>query len=79
MLSMTSKSSNASRKYNIDTGRMAMKIIYTVLLLAIFCILTGSPAFTQEIEFVGSTLYWSGVRDIRVVGDYAYCTFDTGL
>ena len=32
----------------------------------------------QNIEYLGSAL-WSGVNDIDVVGDYAYCAFMNGL
>jgi hypothetical protein len=37
-----------------------------------------TPLSAQQIEYVGSTL-WSGVSDIRVRGDYAYCSCVNGV
>lgn len=49
-----------------------------VLLLGILCFLFAGSAPAQNVEYVGSTL-WNDVRDVEVVGDYAYCAFPLGL
>jgi hypothetical protein len=46
------------------------------IILALVFIVAGASA--QEVEYVGSTL-WTGVNDVEVVGNYAYCAFVNGL
>jgi hypothetical protein len=48
------------------------------LLLLITISLIPGFAFSQDIEYVGSTL-WSGMNDMSISGNYAYCTFPRGL
>jgi hypothetical protein len=52
-----------------------MKIFIFVALLIV---LIAASLSAQQIEYVGSTL-WSGINDVKVVGDYAYCAFYNGL
>ncbi len=49
-----------------------------ILLPAILCLSITGPAFAQNVEYVGSTLL-SGVNDVKVRGDYAYCADIDGL
>jgi hypothetical protein len=50
------------------------------LITAFLCILFSKIciAASEKIEYVGSAL-WSGIRDVTVSGNYAYCAFRYGL
>lgn len=53
------------------------KALWLIFILVIFLF----PLFSthaQNIEYLGSTL-WSGVNDVKIVGNYAYCAFFNGL
>jgi hypothetical protein len=54
-----------------------MKLARFALIILVIFILASS-SFAQGIEYLGSTL-WSGVNDVKVVGNYAYCAFFNGL
>jgi hypothetical protein len=56
------------------------KICYflTMLMVLIGALLLPLAAYAQNVEYVGSTL-WSGVNDVKVAGNYAYCAFVNGL
>lgn len=41
-------------------------------------ILCAGPAFAQDLQFMGSTL-WSDVNAVVVEGNYAYCAFTPGM
>jgi hypothetical protein len=49
-----------------------------VVTAIIAVIVLAAPLPAQQIEYVGSTL-WSGINDVKVRGDYAYCVFYNGL
>ncbi len=50
-----------------------------VLIFSVFLMLLGAAGIhAQNVEYVGSTL-WTGVIDVEVVGNYAYCAFVNGL
>ncbi len=48
------------------------------IIIIIWLFLSSSPLLAQEVEYVGSTL-WTGIGDIQVIDDYAYCAFYNGL
>ena len=43
-----------------------------------FILFSIPSAYSQNIEYLGSTL-WSGVCDVKIQGQYAYCAFFNGL
>jgi hypothetical protein len=47
--------------------------IFIVLVLLAF-----NNSYAQNITYLGSTL-WSGVCDVKIQGNYAYCAFFNGL
>lgn len=55
---------------------MNRAILLLVIPLLVFSGTSSSPA--QEVEYLSSTL-WTGVYDLVVVGDTAYCSFVNGL
>ena len=48
-------------------------LLITALIISVACIVQA-----QEIEYVGSIL-WTGVNDVQVAGNYAYCACSAGL
>ena len=55
-----------------------MKQNTIILLVMTLSLLVSGSSFAQNVEYVGSTL-WTGVNDVKVVGDKAYCAFVNGL
>ncbi|HBC46068.1 MAG TPA: hypothetical protein DCZ43_03380, partial [candidate division Zixibacteria bacterium] len=53
-----------------------MKRIAVISIIMMLMALGGAKA--QNIEYVGSAL-WSGINDVKVAGNYAYCAFFNGL
>jgi len=53
-----------------------------VLLASIFVMILSffllQPVFANDLDYVSSIL-WTGVLDVQVVGDYAYCAYINGL
>ena len=43
-----------------------------------FLMILYGITFAQNVEYVSSTL-WSGIIDVEVAGDYAYCEIENGL
>jgi len=54
-----------------------MKTLWLILILATLLFPIFS-AHSQNIDYLGSTL-WSGVNDVKIVGNIAYCAFFNGL
>ena len=54
-----------------------MKRVVILFLMAII-FLTQSPGFAQGFEYVNSII-WTGLNDIKVRDNYAYCAFRNGL
>jgi len=55
-------------------------LIFGALLISLLIahITNTSQVWAQSLEHLGSTL-WSGMNDVKVVGNYAYCAFASGL
>jgi hypothetical protein len=49
-----------------------------IFLISIVHLISDNPLRAQSLEYMGSTL-WAGMIDVRVAGDYAYCSFVNGL
>jgi hypothetical protein len=54
-----------------------MKTIRLAAFLVII-LFVSSISYSQNITYLGSTL-WSGVNDVKIQGNYAYCAFFNGL
>ncbi|UCC79295.1 MAG: hypothetical protein JSW64_13635, partial [Candidatus Zixiibacteriota bacterium] len=54
-----------------------MKNVAAVFVICVMLAMVGI-ASAQNVEYVNST-FWTGVNDIKIVGDYAYCAFVNGL
>jgi hypothetical protein len=54
-----------------------MKNVAAVFVICVMPVMVGI-AGAQNVEYVNST-FWTGVNDIKIVGDYAYCAFVNGL
>lgn len=48
------------------------------LLVAVLCLSFAGSVSAQNFEYIGSIL-WTGINDIHIQGDYAYCAFQNGL
>jgi hypothetical protein len=56
---------------------MQKSIVFaSIVIWSIF--LFAFSANAQDLEYINS-MYWMGINDIEVQGDYAYCCFDAGL
>ncbi|MCP4582382.1 MAG: hypothetical protein GY839_12280, partial [candidate division Zixibacteria bacterium] len=47
-------------------------------LICLALLFIAGTAAAQDIEYVNS-LYWTGIADVKVQGQYAFCCFDAGL
>ncbi len=54
-----------------------MKKLIMIALVAVV-LFFSALAHAQNISYLGSTL-WSGVCDVKIQGNYAYCAFFNGL
>jgi len=54
------------------------KLLYFKCLILMAVLIAVATTSAQNIEYVNS-MYWTGVYDVKVRGDYAYCCFDPGL
>ena len=55
-----------------------MQILRNILIITIALLIINSITMAQELEYV-SSLFWSGINDVTIISDYAYCAFDNGL